>query len=555
MRSRGIVTAAVLLVASGCEPKTKEKPLAPIFRDVAAALGVSFQTVNGAKGERFVVETMLGGVGWIDYDGDGDYDLYLANGHDDPVKAQRPGKQRNALFRNDGSRFQDVTEAAGVAERRYSHGVAVADFDNDGDSDLLVTNFGRNTLYRNRGDGTFEDVTESAGLVETGYNMSAAWLDSDRDGDLDLYVTRYLEYWPAAARPCHRLDKRAYCHPRLFSGQADLFYRNDGDGRFVEVGSEVGIDKFGDFEGKGLGVIAADFDRDGWTDLYVANDTTANFLWRNQGDGTFEDVAFEWGVAFSEEGIAQAGMGVDWADVNGDSVPDIHVTNFAQETNSLYLSKAAGIYIDGVHEARLSDSYALLGFGTLFFDAELDGDLDLVVANGHIDDLIESTPGNAGVKYRQQPALYLNSGNGVFEREARRAGDVFRVARVGRGLASADFDNDGDSDLAFVSIDRPVAILRHDAPKDSNWVRVRLVGKKSPRDAYGSRVEAKIGASMRLYEYQSARSYLSACDPRVIIGLGSAARIDVLTVHWTSGHTQILKNVQAGQEIMVVEGE
>jgi hypothetical protein len=556
MRPYGIVLLATIVAAvtAGCEPTTENERLAPMFTDVAAALGVQFKIDNGATGDHFIVETMLGGVGWIDYDGDGDYDLYLANGHDNPGQAQRPGTQRNALYRNDGARFQDVTDAAGVAGRRYSHGVAVADYDNDGDSDLLVTNFGRNTLYRNRGDGTFEDVSESARLVETGYNTSAAWVDYDRDGDLDLYVTRYLEYWPAVARPCHRLDKRTYCHPRLFSGQPDLFYRNEGDGTFVEIGRQVGMGKFGDFEGKGLGVIAADFDRDGWTDLYVANDTTANFLWRNKGDETFEDVAYEWGVALSEEGIAQAGMGIDWGDVNDDGVPDIHVTNFAQETNNLFLSQSPGGYVDGVHETHLSDSFGLLGFGTLFVDVELDGDLDLVVANGHIDDLIETFSGSSGATYRQRPALYLNNGSGVFHRENRRAGHVFQAGRVGRGLASADFDNDGDTDLALVSIDQSVVILRQETPDRGHYVRVRLVGKKSPRDGYGARIEAKIGSLARHYEYQSARSYLSACDPRVIIGLGAATQIDALTVHWTSGHTQTVKNVKANQEITVVEG-
>jgi hypothetical protein len=290
--------------------------------------------VNGAAGERYLVETMAGGLGWIDHDGDDDFDLYLVNGHSDPLHADEPGREEDRLYRNDGGgRFTDVTQVAGVGDRRYGFGCAAGDCDGDGDSDLLVTNFGRNTLYRNAGDGTFADVTEASRLTEKGWSSSAAWLDMDRDGDLDLYVARYLRYHPATSRRCRENGLLVYCHPRFFAGTPDLLYRNLGNGTFEEIGARAGIAKAGDTEGKGLGVVAFDHDRDGLVDVYVANDMTPNFLWRNTGDGTFTDVAQAAGVALSADGAVVAGMGVDAADASGDGLTDIYVTNFATELN------------------------------------------------------------------------------------------------------------------------------------------------------------------------------------------------------------------------------
>ncbi|MCZ6795152.1 MAG: CRTAC1 family protein [Planctomycetota bacterium] len=517
----------------------------PLFREISPGCGVDVKLVNGATGLHFLVETMIGGIGWIDHDGDGDYDLYVANGHESPAQAAELGKSGNRLYANDGSgRFTDVTAKARVGDRRYSNGVAVGDYDGDGDSDLLVTNFGRNTLYRNGGDGTFEDVTVAAGITREGYNMSAVWFDFDHDGDLDLYITRYLDYRPSTARPCRSGDKPVYCHPRYFSGLPDLLYENRGSS-FVEIGRRAGIARSGPHEGKGLGVIAADLDRDGWTDLYVANDTTPNFLWRNRGDGSFEDIAPALGVALNENGATQAGMGVDWGDVNGDGLPDIHVTNYSGEMNNLYVALGGGGFLDSVGRAGLEGSFPLLGFGTLLADFDLDGDLDIVVANGHVNDLAGERGAGTGITYEQSPALYLNDGAGEFREGGARAGPFFRQRRVGRGLASADIDGDGDLDLAVSSLDRPLAILRNEA--SGNALQVTLVGTKSPRDGYGARLEIEIGSTKRVVEYQSARSYLSAVDPRVVVGLGAARRIDRLTVRWSSGVVQVLEGVEAGR--------
>jgi hypothetical protein len=554
----------VVVTLAGCSSddesaSTGSAPNNDLFTEIAARAGIDFRLENGKSDAHHIVETMIGGVGWIDYDGDGFFDLYIPNGHDSSIDAWKEGKQSNRLYRNLGNgSFEDVTEAAGVGDRRYSSGVAVADFDNDGDSDLLVTNIGRNTLYRNRGDGTFEDHTEKAGLTHQGSSSSAAWFDLDRDGDLDLFITRYLRYRPGLARRCREGDVNVYCHPRFFSGEPDLLYENRGDGTFVEIGESAGIAKADAANGKGLGVIAADLDGDGWPDLYVANDTTPNFYWHNTGKGLFENRAFDAGVALSSDGIAQAGMGVDWGDVDGDGDFDIHVTNFAGETNNLFLADGKGAFRDGIQRAKLGRSYSRLGFGTLLADLDLDGDLDIVTANGHVDDSVEDSISSAESTYRQPPDFFRGDGTGRFEHASATAGAAFEKSYVARGLASADIDNDGDLDLAMATIDGPLVLLRNNTRSSANgegphYLRVRLRGTKSNRDGYGARIEARIGKRTLLREYQSARSYLTAVDPRALFGLGDATKVDELIVTWPSGRVQKLKDVEGNREIVVVE--
>ena len=553
-----LVSCAVV----GCT-EAKPPPGAPegsgetgLFTEVSRASGIEFRFESGARGEHFLIETMAGGLGWIDYDADGDYDLYVTNGHENPRGAPEPGRATNILYENDGDgNFRDVTRRAGVGDSRYSNGVAVADYDGDGRSDLLVLNYGRNTLYRNRGDGTFEEVTEAAGLIHEGYGVSAVWFDLDNDGDLDLYVVRYLDYSTSESHRCIEGKTRVYCHPRFFAGQPDLLYENLSNGRFREIGGRAGINRSGGNEGKGLGVIATDIDRDGRVDIYVANDTTPNFLWRNRGDGTFEDIAFRLGLAVDENGKPQAGMGVDWADVNGDGLFDIHVTNFSQETNSLYLGLPGGGYFDGVQRAGLGHSYTRLGFGTLLADLDKDGDVDIFVVNGHVDDEVESSLGERGLRYRQSPDLYLNEGGGRFRLSREQGGPICSERFVGRGLASSDFDGDGDVDLAIATLDRGVLLLRNNAPEDRHHLTVRLRGARRNTDAYGARVEVKFGGERRVFEYQSARSYLSAIDPRIFLGLGEVRQVDELTVHWPGGKVQTLERIQSDREIILTEPE
>jgi hypothetical protein len=540
------------LALAGCTGA--REPDRPLYSDVTRGSGVDFHLENGARGEKHLLETMAGGLAWLDYDLDGDYDLYLVNGHSDSLNAGRPGAEEDRLYKNDGSgHFTDATRAAGLGDRRFGFGAAVGDYDNDGDPDLLVTNFGRNTLYRNNGDATFTDITEAAGLVEEGWSTSAVWFDLDRDGDLDLYIARYLEYDPRTAQRCRERGVLMYCHPKLFAGTPDLLYRNLGEGRFEEIGRQAGIARAGDHEGKGLGVTAFDFDRDGLVDLYVANDTTPNFLWRNNGDSTFTDVAQERGAALGEDGQALSGMGVDVGDLNGDRYTDIYVTNFSSQLNSLYLGSASGQFIESSRAARLGATYGPLGFGTLLLDADLDGDRDIVTLNGHINDLVETTAPGGGATYRQRPDLFLNDGEGRFEPGGARGGPFFSEVLVGRGLASADFDGDGDMDLAAMTLDRGLVLLRNDVPPGRRGLMIRLQGVRSPRDGYGARIEAEVGGRVQLFEYQSARSYLSACDPRVVVALGAATRVDRIKIHWPSGVVQELRDVPAGPPLTIRE--
>jgi hypothetical protein len=524
-----------------------------LFTDVTERSGIDFRLSTGAAGERFVQETMIGGVGWIDYDGDGDPDLFCVNGHADALNPDAPGKESDRLYRNEGSgRFTDVTREAGVGDDRYGCGCAVGDYDNDGDADLLVTNFGRNLLWRNGG-GTFEDATEAAGLREEGWSSSAAWFDMDRDGDLDLYVARYLKYHPRSSRRCQERGITVSCSPKFFPGEEDLLYLNLGGGSFREIGRQAGIARAGEREGKGLGVVAADFDRDGFTDVYVANDTTPNFLWRNQGDGTFVDVAQSGGSALSAEGEPQAGMGVDAGDVNGDRVLDLYITNFAFELNALYLGQGNAAFAESALKSNLGGTYVPLGFGTLFLDVDLDGDPDIVTLNGHVNEVVEATEPGSGSTYAQRPSLFLNGGSGVFADGAGRGGDFFSRPGVGRGLASSDFDGDGDLDLAAMTLDRSVVLLRNENPAGHSSFTLRLVGTRSPRDGYGAWVEVEAAGKTQGFLYQSARSYLSAVDPRLVVGLGKAPRADRVQAIWPSGQVQELRDVEAGAVVTLRE--
>ncbi len=541
--------AALLAAAmlAGCE-RGPPASSGAIFADVTAESGVEFRLENGMSEARHLPETIIGGLGWIDHDGDGDLDLYLVNGHSDSRNAARPGAETNRLYRNDGNwRFTDVTAESGTGDRRYGCGVAVGDYDNDGRSDMLVTNFGRNTLYHNLGGGVFEDVTERAGLTEEGFSSSAVWFDMDRDGDLDLYVVNYVSYDPGTAKRCVEDGLTIYCHPKWFNGEPDLLYRNLGDGRFEEIGARAGIARGGPTEGKGLGAVTLDHDGDGLVDVYVANDLTPNFLWRNVGDGTFVDVGQVAGVALSADGFFQAGMGVDVADVNADGRLDIHVTNFSRELNALYLGEGGGAFRDRSEQCGLGPSFLSLGFGTLFIDVDLDGDEDIVVANGHVDDRVEVSQPGTGLAWKQRPQLFLNDGTGAFTLASiERAGAFFAERVVARGLAGCDVDRDGDVDLAMMTSDRSVVLLRNDNPDGNRSVTLRLVGAASPRDGFDARVEATVGSRTRVFSCQAGRSYASACDPAVVVGIGRAAALDRAIIRWSSGAVSDLMAVPAG---------
>ena len=517
------------------------------FTDVTDAAGIRFTHANGATGEFHLPETLGAGGAFLDYDNDGYLDLYLVN-----------SAAPSILFRNRGDgTFRDVTASAKVDNQgRYGHGVACGDVDNDGYVDIYVTNFGANRLYHNNGDGTFTDVSVQAGVGDPRWSSSATFFDYNSDGYLDLYVVNYVNYRLDASTPIclenptfNATEKvRGYCHPKHFEGAPDTLYRNNGDGTFTDATKTANIrDPGGIFLGKGLGVVAADFDADGNPDIYVANDDTPNYLFYNKGDGTFAEIAILTGCAYSADGIAQAGMGVDAGDYNGDSFLDLFVTNFSYETNTLYRNNGDGTFTDVSYKARLGEeSYLLLGFGTGFFDPDNDGYLDIFVANGHIFPNVERT--TDVLSYKQPNQLFRNRGDSTFV-EMR----FDERNTVSRGTLFGDYDNDGDTDLLVTQLNDTVTLLRNENRISNNYLRLKLIGTRSNRDGIGARVTLTLGPESQTREVHRGYSYLGSNDPRLLFGLGERTVVDKLQIRWQSGVVQILENLAANQEFVVTE--
>jgi hypothetical protein len=545
------LAGAALLAASVAAPlpaAQRTARVAPVFDDVTAKAGIRFTHASGAAGDKYMFETFGSGVAWIDYDNDGLVDLYFVNG--------APGSS-NALYRNAGNgTFEDVTRRSGTAAsdtRAYKTGVAVGDYDNDGRLDLYLTAFGPNVLYRNNGDGTFSDVTAAAGVAggPNEWSTSTGFLDYDRDGDLDLYVTNYLDFrtdenpWCGQRTPGYRM----YCNPTIFDGVADRLFRNNGNGTFTDVSRQAGV---ANPAGKGLGVVFCDFDRDADTDIYVANDLVRNFLYRNDGDGTFQDVAYAAGVGFDMNGKPQAGMGVECGDVDGNGYPELFVTNFSEELNTLYENRGAGLFEDVSQKAGLGSGYVPLGFGTKLFDVDNDGDLDIHVTNGHVIDNI--TLYQPSLTYEQRDLLYENVG-GRFADISKEAGAALQVPRVGRGLAVADFDNDGNLDVVITSVGRPAALLRNTGRARHNWLQIRAVGRGSNSFGLGATVRLHTEGRPQVREINNVASYLSANDTRLHFGVGRWTSIPQLEVLWPSGRRQVLRDVTANQILVLEEPE
>ena len=533
--------------------------IADAFVDVSASRGLAFTNVNGATGKKYLVETMIAGAAWLDYDGDGFFDLYLVQGHHHPERAlEGPGgvdEPTNILYRNvGGKRFEDVTAKAGGGDRGYGMGVAVGDYDADGRPDLYVTNYGRNVLYHNRGDGTFEDVTEKARVGCGEWSTSAVWADLDGDGRLDLYVATYLDYDTRHSAACTASEPGkaekvpAYCHPHHFEGVPDRVFRNLGDGSFQDMSRESGIAKSkGWLEGKGLGVVASDFDGDGNIDVFVANDSVKNTLWRNLGGFRFEDVGLEAGFALNAEGAAQAGMGIDRGDVDGDGREDIYVTNFSRETDSLFVNQGT-YFLDLTIERGLARAtYLPLAFGTKLIDFDLDGDLDVYVANGHILDNAERLNPGEGIAYAQPDFLFQNDGRGFFKDVSKQSGAWFSRALVGRAVAEADYDNDGDPDLVVTNVGGPAVLLENRAGDGKRWIGVELKPEQG-RTAHGTRIEIDDGHTKRVRFCGTDGSYLSSHDSRVRFGLGGSKAPVTVRVTWPGANApQSFEGLQPGQ--------
>jgi hypothetical protein len=547
MTRRGFLAAAFL--GSAAPRALAANPPGLDFRltDVTAAAGIQFRHNSGAFGAKYLPETMGAGCAFFDYDGDGWLDILLVNGMgwDTDNTGRRRERTTMRLYRNNrNGTFTDVTERAGLAVEMYGMGVAVGDYNNDGFPDLLVTAVGQNRLFQNNGRGRFIDVTEKAGLGgRSSFSTSAIWFDFDRDGWLDLLVCNYVK-WSAAHDVFCSVDgkRKSYCTPEAYHGETCWLFRNRGNGTFEDVTAKSGIF---DSTSKSLGVALLDYDRDGWPDLLIANDTQPNKLYRNLRNGTFEDVAVRAGVAFSEDGKARAGMGVDAADFDNSGAESIAITNFDNEMMALYRPGRDGTYKDAAQMEGVGQaSRASLGFGCAFLDVDLDGRLDLVAVNGHIDETVRHIHGNVG--YAQPPHLFLNGGNGIFRDVAAQAGAAFASPKVARGLAYGDFDRDGSPDLLITTNQGPAYLYRNEQLSGNRGLRLRLTGTKSNRDAIGAlvRVFAPDGAQSR--RVKTGSSYLSQSELTLTFGLGKRDAANRVVIEWPSGATQEFKNVRAG---------
>ena len=535
-----------------CEKRGVKPPASLTFSNVASAARLRFRHWSGASPEKYVLETMGSGAAFLDYDKDGLLDIFLVNGGGVPGYPP-PAPVGHALYHNNGDgTFLDVTSEAGIAGNgHYGMGVAAADYDGDGWTDIYVTSFGRNLLYRNRGDGTFEDVTDQAGVAGGGWSSSAAFLDYDRDGWLDLFVARYVDFDfdrnVTCGDPARRI--RAYCHPDIYDGVPSLLYRNNGDGTFSDVSQKAGITAH---RGKSLGVVAADFDDDGWIDIYVANDSVRNFLFRNRGNGTFEEAATPNGVAFDEGGRPQAGMGTAAGDYDGDGFLDLIVTNLDRENNNLYRG-LGDVFADMSYQSGFAPpSLPLVGWGTGFFDYDNDGDLDVLVVNGHVIDNIEEFRPEG--TYPQRKLLFENVG-GRFCEVAADHGAALLIPQVSRGAAFGDYDNDGDLDVLVLNLGGSPSLLRNDGGNHNRWLSLTLEGTRSPRDPIGVRIRYTAGGHTFTRSLSGGGSYLSASDHRLHLGLGQAEQAERIEIRWPSGTTEVLKNVTAGKFYHLREGK
>ena len=525
-----------------------------MFTDVTGSAGIAWKHFNGESPDRFLIETSCGGAAFLDFDGDGLLDIYLVNGGETPG-GKSPAPVRNALYRNLGQgRFEDVAGRAGVGQVGfYGMGVAAADYDNDGDQDLYVTGFPSSVLFRNNGDGTFENTTDSAGVENPErWGASAAWIDYDRDGLLDLFVCNYAELSFSNPITCDHKGIPAYCDQKSYTPSRSRLFRNRGDGAFEDVSKASGIDRH---KSRAFGVVSIDADGDGWQDLLVAGDATPNLLLLNKQDGTFEEVGFEADMAFNSEGVARSGMGIDAGDFDGDGNPDFVVTNFHDEFHALYrnggkfpfreLSRSSGL-------TRFTVPY--VGWGVRFIDYDNDSHQDLIIVNGHVTRTIELA--RRDITYLQLPLLLGNDGRGRLQDRAERAGPVFRTGHAARGLATGDFDNDGDSDALLVRLNQRPLLLRNNRGQDSTWIGLRLEGTRSNRDAIGARVEIDWGERRSVRWLTGGGSFLASHDKRLVFGLGKDGPDRVkAAIQWPSGRRQRLTGLRTNRYHVVVEDE
>jgi len=542
-------------LAAAVAPRILGSPASNLgFRltDVTAASGIQFQHNSGAYGGKLLPETLGSGCAFLDYDADGWQDILLLNGMDWPGHKRQRSTLK--LYRNNrNGTFTDVTKSAGLDIEMYGMGAAVGDYNNDGFPDIFVTCVGQSRLFRNTGKGTFVDATRSSGLFgRQGLSTSALWFDYDRDGYLDLFVCNYVRWSPEHDVFCS-LDgsHKSYCTPEAYRGDTCWLFHNRGNGTFEDVTATSGVF---DSSSKSLGVAMLDYDQDGWLDLLVANDTQPNKLYRNLHNGKFKDVAVEAGLAFSTEGKARAGMGIDVGDFDNSGSAGIAITNFDNEMIGLYRAAKPGVYDDVATAAGIgAASRSTLGFGCMFLDVDMDGALDLAVANGHIDETVRNIRGNVG--YAQPPQLFLNSGNGKFRDVAADVGGGFEKPRVGRGLAFADFDRDGDLDILLTTNNGPAVLFRNEQQAGKHSIRFELQGTQSNRDAIGTKVQVFAGDLRQSRMVRGGSSYLSQSELPLTFGLAKRDKIDRVVIQWPSGRTEEYKNLQSQKAYKCLEGK
>ena len=535
----------------GSPARRAESPVR--FDDVASAAGLDFHHVNGASPDKHLAEIMSGGGLFFDYDNDGWIDIFLVDGGSlaDSAIARRA---RHRLYRNRGNgTFEDVTARSGIVHHQYGMGACAADHNNDGWVDLYVTNVGPNVLYRNNGDGTFTDVTRAAGVGSPRFGASCAFADVDHDGYADLFVANYVDARVDNNVFCGDATRRirSYCHPLTFAPLTSVLYHNNGNGTFTDVSREAGI---AGHRGNGLGVVFGDYDDDGWPDIFVANDGTPNFLYHNLGRGIFEEVGLVTGVSVASDGKPRAGMGTDFGDHDGDGRLDLFVTNHELEMHTLFRNLGGGLFEDVTSRSGIGlATVPFVGFGTVFLDYDNDGRLDLGIANGHV--LDNSGHFRPGSREAQRKLLFRNEGGGRFTEVGRLSGPGFALEKVGRALAAADIDNDGDLDLLVTNNGATVDLLRNEGGTENNALLVRTIGTRSNRDGIGARLRLTAGEVTQVREVKAGSSYLGQSDLRVHFGLGRASRIDRLEIRWPAGGTDVVRNVPANQILTIAEGK
>ena len=551
MKKSGAMAVVCLLAAgSASAPETASAQRAPTFKDVAAEAGITFTHNSGRAGKKYLPETMGSGGAFVDLDGDGWLDIVLVNGRD-----WTPGRRPtlHAIYRNTGKgTFTDVTAGSGLDVPMYGMGITAGDYDNDGRPDLYITALEGDRLFHNEGGFKFRDVTRASGIANADFGTSAAWVDYDRDGRLDLFVANYVT-WTAETDQFCTLDgtSKSYCTPEVYKGTASKLYRNLGKGRFEDVSRKAGV---ADPTSKSLGIAILDYDGDGWPDLFVANDTQPNKLYRNNGNGTFTETGVMAGVAFSEDGVARGAMGVDAADYDGSGRPHLLIGNFTNQMLALYRNEGEGLFVDEAPRSTVGRvSLLSLAWGVFFFDYDLDGHLDLFSANGHIEETIGKV--QPKVRYRQPPLMFRNVGKGRFESTGPALGADFNVPQVARGAAYGDYDRDGDLDILITNNHGPARLLRNDGGNRNRWITIDTVGVKANRDGIGAIVRVESAAGRQWQMVRSGSSYCSQSDLTITFGLGSADTVTAIEVEWPTGAKDRVTNVKANQFVTITEGK